>query len=153
LDLAIGRYKGRNEKVQVFTLAGHTHDFDIFQMEDDDKVRWYQNQDWVGVIRMHDFGDRGLHITTSSAGPPGDGVMPKKDVRENLDKALPYIGLLHDGYATGSFWSTNGNDTYLSVGDRIMRAPGGRLVAFDRTSGKLIGLDELSVDNPHFGDS
>ena len=125
-------------------------------MEAADKVVWYQREHFVdsnGQVKP-DFGSQGLHITTSCAGPPSDDKAPggdEEEQREARQKAKP---LLKDFDARQDNTYNVGNvTTHYKQGERVLRPAGGRLLTFDRETGRITRIDEISAKTAKWGDS
>lgn len=151
-ELAAG-LRSDGKPIPAITLAGHTHDYDLFRTETLDKALWYQLEHFGG--KPPGFWNKGLHITTSCAGPPGDGAIPEgEDKTAVLDLLKEYDGRQDNAFDDPN---TDPRQPFRQLkykrGDRVPRAPGCRVLRFDRADGKIAGIEEISAITGKWGNS
>ena len=155
-QLSNGTYPGISKPIPAISLAGHTHTYDVFQMPEENKVFWYQlehllTQDQAQL--RNEFKGKGLHITTCSSGPPGDDRPPEGTDQKKLEARQQFKQSLKD-YDTrkNSVYDGQPIPKFYQQGNRVLRPVGGRILLFDRSTGNLSKIDEISAQTAKWGD-
>lgn len=140
--------------IPAISLTGHTHDYDIFHTPTLDKAVWYQREH-LEKIPGPGFWNKGLHITTSCAGPPGDGKMPEGKDKEAILNLLKEYDKQKDNAYNDPSNDPRGKFRQLKYkkGDRVPRAAGCRVLSFDPANGNITSIDEISAQTAKWGSS
>lgn len=153
--LAQGKDPALAQSIPVISLAGHTHVYDIFRIDEDRKVYWFQKEHITNETLG--FWDKGLHITTSCAGPPSDDKAPDEDTKEleikARQKAKPLLPDYDDRNDNTYNHDPESITTHYKKGDRVMRPAGCRILTFDQNNGLVLSIDEISADTAKWGDA
>jgi len=139
--------------IAAVTLTGHTHDYDLFRTETLDKATWYQLEHFGG--KPPGFWNKGLHITTSCAGPPGDGTIPEGEDKTAVLELLKEYDRRQDNAFDdpGSDPRQPFRQLKYKKGDRVPRPPGCRVLRFDPADGSIISIEEISAITGKWGNS
>ncbi|MGB8698819.1 MAG: hypothetical protein WCD18_05325, partial [Thermosynechococcaceae cyanobacterium] len=158
--LSEGTYPGLSKPIPAISLTGHTHTYDVFRMDqiaDEQRVFWFERKHFMDSSTRQvkaDFQRKGLHITTSCAGPPSDDRAPggsskqaKLDARQGVKPQLKGF----DQQKTSVYTGTPIQDFY-QLGSRVARPAGARILAFNRQTGHIVQIDEISAQTAKWGD-
>lgn len=147
--LGQGSYQDGVASISAISLTGHTHCYDIFRHSAPDKVAWFEASN-LSTQREPGFWDKGLHITTSCAGPPADASDRKKeDDPDTFKKLIGASDAVQENVSNGS----GDIGAYYKRGDRIQRPAGCRVLTFDPDTGSLKSAEEISAPLAKAGDS
>ncbi len=154
-QLSQGTYPGVSKPIPAISLTGHTHTYDVFQMPEENKAVWYQIEHLSANGQLkNEFKGKGLHITTCCSGPPGDDLPPEGSDEEKLEARQRFKQSLKDYDARkDSVYDGTPIAKFYQSGSRVLRPAGGRILIFDRTTGQLSKIDELSAKTAKWGDS
>lgn len=154
-QLSQGTYPGISKPIPAISLTGHTHTYDVFQMPEANKVVWYQIEHLSANGQLkNEFKGKGLHITTCCSGPPGDDLPPEGSDEEKLEARQRFKQSLKDYDARkDSVYDGTPIAKFYQPGSRVLRPAGGRVLIFDRTTGQLSKIDEISAQTAKWGDS
>ena len=133
------------KKISAMSLTGHTHDYDIFLMDGEKKTKWHQREHYKNQLSL--FNDTPVHITTSCAGPPSDGKIPKGEDKPGIKELLKE----YDNDMDSSYKKSDGKAKYKK-GERVPRPAGGRVITFDKTDGSVKDIEEISSNVSKWGD-
>jgi hypothetical protein len=160
-----------SKRIPFISLTGHTHVYDIFHMETEDSVKWYQ----LDVPPWEESGwvtNKCLHITTACAGPPADGMPEEIDPgwvapfqtelrrldaefdntydKDLFERALiSVVSFLTDPPKVYEYWKT----VQVKGGQRALRPAGCRVLIFERAAGRILDIEEISAKTSKWGDS